>query len=641
MNIILASRSPRRIELLKHITDKFLVVPSSVDENCIEETDPVRFSLEVAVLKAKDVGNQYPQDVIIGADTVVVLGSDIIGKPKDYNDAKRILGKLSGTRHRVITGLAVYKKDEDRLLTGYEISWVQFRKLTEEEIEEYLSKNEYMDKAGAYAIQEIGDRFVEKVTGDFNNIVGLPVHRLKKLLNRFFLPEVEVEITDIAFPKNWAVGRIEKKVVFVPDAVYGDRVRVRLIDKKSRNFSLGEVAAIVQPSPYRTQQECPHFGTCGGCAFQNLKYEKQVELKERYFLTTLRRIGGIDTDNVDVHPIIPSPDIFYYRNKMEFAFGMEDGKVTLGLRERSSPFASYRKGTVPLKECRIFSPVVKDIFPVFLGFAQKTGLGAYDIKSGTGFFRHLVLRQGKNTGELMAVVITRSGDIPAITGLVEELKERVQSLWWVENNRVSDVVSFEKKHHLYGRRYIQERMNNFGFRIYPQSFFQPNTHTAHLLYEKIGENIKELASGEKILGLYCGTGALEIFVSGCAGEVVGVDSEQANINNAEENCKLNRIINCEFLQGRVEDVLKANSTVRLNTNMVIVDPPRAGLSKKALRNVLSIGSPSIIYVSCNPAAFARDAGELKTGGYCLKRLYCADFFPHTPHMEGMGVFVKR
>ena len=641
MGIILASKSPRRMELLKRITEDFTVVAGSVEESAVKETDPVRFAVEAAVLKAKDVGSRHPQDIIIGADTVVALDREIIGKPKDRDDAKRTLGLLSGTKHKVITGLAIYKKEDDRLLTGYEISRVQFRNLTEEEIEEYLSKNEYMDKAGAYAIQEIGDRFVEKIKGDYDNIVGLPVNRLKKLLDRFLLPEVETEITDVAFPKKWAVGRTEGKVVFIPGAVYGDRVKVRLIDKKSRNYSYGEVASVVQPSPYRTEPACPHFGTCGGCAFQDLKYEKQTELKERYFLTTLRRIGGIDAEGVEVHPIIHSPDTFYYRSKMEFAFGADGGRVSLGLRERSSPFTVYSKENVPLRECLIFSRAVKEIFPVFLELAQETELGAYDPRSGKGFFRHLVLREGKNTGELMAILVTKSGQIPDMTGLAAGLKEKVHSLWWVENDRVSDVVSFEKKHHLYGRQYIEERMEDLKFRIYPQSFFQPNTRAAQVLYGKIGENVKELAAGNrKVLGLYCGTGAIEIFLSGWAGEVTGVDSEQANINNAEENCKLNRIANCRFYRGYVEDVLKGDSSVGRDAGVVIVDPPRAGLSGKALKNVLAVDSPAIIYVSCNPAAFARDSAELKAGGYRLKRLYCADFFPHTTHMEGMGVFVK-
>ncbi len=641
MGIILASRSPRRQELLKGLIEDFRAIPSTIDERCIEEKDPVKFAVSAAVLKARDIGNKYPSDIVIGADTVVSIDREIIGKPKDYADAKGMLEKLSGTKHRVITGLALYKKDEERLLTGYEITRVQFKNLAQQDIEEYLAKNEYMDKAGAYAIQAVGDRFVESLIGSYDNVVGLPVNRVKQLLARFSCPEVEVEVVDIAFPKEWAVGRDKGKVVFITSgAVYGDRIRVKL-SKQKKSFSYGEIVEVVTPSPYRTNPECPHFGNCGGCVFQNLKYTKQIELKERYFLTTLKKIGGINAERSELHHIIPSPDIFYYRNKMEFAFGTDEGKVSLGLRARYSPFEMNRRTCVALNECMIFSPSVKKVFPTFLRFAQKTGLSSYDPHSDRGFFRHLVLREGKNTGELMAVLVTKSGEIPDMTGLAEELSGVVQSLWWVENNRLSDVVSFEKKHRLYGSQSIEERMDNLRFRIYPQSFFQPNTRAALLMYGKIKETIEEQAEHKKILGLYCGTGSIEISLADSAVEIIGIDSEESNIINAKENCRLNGITNCNFYQGYVEEIIRKNSSVVERTDVVIVDPPRAGLSSRALKNILKVSAPTIIYVSCNPAAFARDSAELVSAGYKPKRLYCFDFFPHTTHMEVMGVFLKK
>ncbi len=638
--LILASKSPRRQELMKRITDNFITVPSGVNEETVKEDDPVRFAVSAAVLKAHDVGQRYTSDIIIGADTVVALDKMLIGKPRDYEDARRILEMLSGTRHRVITGIAVYKKNEDKTVTGYEITSVQFKKLQDQDIRGYLAKSEYMDKAGAYAIQSVGDKFVESLKGDYDNVVGFPVKRVKKVLERFLLPEVDVDAVDIAFPEKWAVGKNEGKVIFVPDAVYGDRVKVRL-SKRKKSFSYGEVVKIIKPSPFRIEPECPYFGACGGCSFQNLQYKKQTELKERYFLTTMHRMGKIDIKKVEMHPIIPSPDIFYYRNKMEFAFGTDAGKVSLGLRERSSPLISYRRTNVSLKECLIFSPTVKKVFPVFLKFAEGTGQDSYDLLSQKGFFRHLVLREGKNTGELMAILVTRSGGIPDMTGLAESLSGIVNSMWWVENNRVSDVVSFEKKHHIYGSPSIKEKMDNLSFRIYPQSFFQPNTRATRLLYARIKENVQALSENKKILGLYCGPGAIEMFLSDSAAEIIGIDSEHSNISNAEENCKLNGITNCHFYRGQVEDILKGDIHIIKDVDVVIVDPPRAGMSGRALKNVLKINAPALIYVSCNPSALARDTEKLKEGGYGLKKLYCFDFFPHTTHMEGMGIFLKR
>ena len=639
MGLILASKSPRRQELLKNITDDFIVVPSDIDESSIKELDPVRFAVEASILKAKDVGKKYPFDVVIGADTVVAVDSTIIGKPKDRDDARSILRILSGTRHRVITGLAIYRKSDDKLLTGYEISYVKFKKLSPEEIEEELEKNEYMDKAGGYAIQSVRDRFVEELKGDYDNVVGLPVKRLRELLRIFEMPESEIEITDMAFPENWGVGRSGGMVVFVPDVVLGDRVRIFLTERKKR-FAYGKVKEIIKPSSYRTEPLCKHFGTCGGCVMQNLLYEEQLKLKERYLVNTIGKIAGRDIiEKVDVSPIVPSPDIFYYRNKMEFAFGSGKEGLFLGLRERTSPLCGYYKNTIPLSECRIFSEVVNEIFPVFIHFAEDTGLGVYNPYTHQGFFRHLVIREGKKTGEVMIFIVTKSGKIPDMTGLVDKLPEKVKSLWWVENNHISDVVIFERKHNLYGKTFIIEEIDELKFKISPQSFFQPNTKAAGLLYSKIKEELV-LAKVENLVGLYCGSGVMEIFLSREVKKVVGVDIEPSNIATAEENCKMNNIKNCKFYQSPIEDLFKRYRDVVESPDGVIVDPPRSGLSRKALKNVKDIESKMIIYVSCNVSAFARDTSELYKAGYRLEKLYPFDFFPHTPHLETLGIFVK-
>ncbi|MCM8762316.1 MAG: 23S rRNA (uracil(1939)-C(5))-methyltransferase RlmD [Candidatus Omnitrophica bacterium] len=639
MGLILASKSPRRQELLKNITEDFFVVPSDIDESSIKDTDPVRFAVEASILKAKDVGEQYPYDVVIGADTVVVVGNKIIGKPKDRDDARDILRTLSGTRHRVITGLAIYRKADNKLLTGYEISYVKFKKLSPEEIEEELGKNDYMDKAGGYAIQSVGDRFVEELKGDYENVVGLPVKRLRELLRIFETPESEIEITDMAFPENWGVGRNGGMVIFIPDVVLGDRVKVFLTEKKKR-FAYGKVKETIKPSPYRTEPLCKHFGVCGGCVMQNLLYEKQLKIKERYLVNTIGKIAGRDIlEGVKIFPVVPSPDIFYYRNKMEFAFGSGKEGVFIGLRERVSPLTGYYKNTIPLSECRIFSEVVNEIFPVFTEFAEDTGMDIYNPYTHQGFFRHLVIREGKNTGELMIAIVTKSGEIPDMTGLADKLPENVKSLWWVENNRISDVVAFERKHNLYGNTFITEEIDGLKFKIFPQSFFQPNTKAAGLLYSKIKEELIS-AKVEYLLGLYCGSGVMEIFISSAVKKVVGVDIEMSNIATAEDNCKMNNIKNCKFYQSAIEDLFKRCRDIVGSPDVVIVDPPRAGLSKKALKNIKSIGSKMIIYVSCNVSAFARDAAELYRAGYRLEKLYPFDFFPHTPHLETLGIFVK-
>ncbi|MCX8083048.1 MAG: 23S rRNA (uracil(1939)-C(5))-methyltransferase RlmD [bacterium] len=641
MGIILASRSPRRQELLRQITDGFVIVPSCVDESKIEEKDPVRFAVKAAVLKAKDVADKYPDDTVIGADTVVVLGNKIIGKPKDEEDARRILKMLSGTKHRVITGMAVYRKKDNKLLTGYEVSYIKFKDLSDDDIEEEIGKKEYMDKAGAYAIQSVGDRFVEELKGDYNNVVGLPVKKLKVLMDIFDTPEEEIEIVDMAFPERWAVGKSRGMVIFVSDAVLGDKVKVNITERKKK-FAYGMVKEIVVISPYRIEPLCKHFGLCGGCTMQNLLYEKQLQLKGRYLLNTIQKIAGRNIlSGVNVFPVVPSPDIFYYRNKMEFAFGEKDGSIVLGLKERMARSSGYYKNTIPLSECSIFSDTVQDIFPVFTHFVKKTGLGVYDTYTHQGFFRHLVVREGKKTGERMILMVTRSGEPPDMTGLLEVMPKSVKSLWWVENNRISDVVAFERKHNLYGSPFITEEIGGLKFRITPQCFFQPNTKAAALLYTQIKEELKE-AGVEYLLGLYCGSGVMEIFLSSAVKQTSGIDIEPSNIEAAEENCRINNIKNCKFYQCSVEDIFSRKFKGELKEpDAVIVDPPRAGLSGKAMKNIISLKSKRIIYVSCNVPAFARDAAVLYQTGYHLEKIYSFDFFPHTPHLETLGIFMRK
>lgn len=640
VEIVLASRSPRRQELLKKIVEKFTVCPADIDESGMAGEDPVETARMAAVLKAKKVAETFPHAVVIGADTIVSLGGRIFGKPTDRAQAREMLLHLSGSRHRVITGVALYRKDEDRLLSDYEITTVTFRVLSADDIEKYLESGDFADKAGSYAVQEIGDRFVAEMKGDYENVVGFPVRKVSSLLTRFTAPVFPLEITDIAFPNNWGVGRRDNAVFFVPAALPGDTVDVRLVQKRA-GFSYGEIAGIEKPSAFRISPKCPHFGRCGGCMFQNLQYDKQVELKHKYLLETLRRIGGVETDGIEVRPMTPSPESFHYRNKMEFGFGTEDGRVTLGLRERVVPYERYRRTTVPISQCLIFSPVVEKVFPLFLEYAQRNRLTAYDCRTHRGFLRHLVLRESKATGDCMVILVTTEGELPDLLALGETLSAalpQTKSFYHVVNNQVSDVVHFDRKSLVLGSGSIRERIGEFVFAIHPQTFFQPNTRAAGLLYPAVAD-IAGIASGDTVIGLYCGSGPIEIFLSRHAGRIVGIDSGAANIATAQENCRLNRISNCTFHEGIVERLLKRVSMENVRT--AVVDPPRAGLSGKAISLLLKSAVPRIVYVSCNPASLARDVRIFQDNGYRLATVAPFDMFPHTAHLETVSVLDRK
>jgi len=638
MEIVLASRSPRRRELMAKVAPEFSVCPSGVREEEIGETDPLLFAVAAAEKKARDVAESHPEALVIGADTVVALGGRILGKPRDLAEGREMLRALSGSRHRVITGVALFRKSDGRLATGYEITRVVFRRLEDAEIEEYLAKNEFLDKAGSYAVQEVGDRFVKRIAGDYENIVGFPVGRVKRLMKKFFAPEFDVEIVDAALPNDWGVARKDGMILFVPGATPGDVVRVR-VARTGKTFSFAEVLGIERPSPHRVEPRCPHVGVCGGCAFQHLSGEKQRDLKREHLFQSLVKIGGADPAGLADLAVRPSPDEYGYRNKMEFAFGERDGRLVLGLRERVSPLQRGRSAVVPLETCPIFGGIPARLFPVVLGYGAERGWTAYDSSRHMGFARHLVLREGKNTGEAMAVLVTTGSALPDLAGLADAMRAAVPelvSVWWVGNNALSDAVVFERRELLSGAPHIGERVGSCAFRIRPETFFQPNTRGAELLYSRIAGLLPD-AAGKRLLGLYCGSGAIEVSVAGVFSRATGVDIVAANVEAARENAALNGRANCEFVESDAEDYLKANAG---GADVVLVDPPRGGMTPKALKRVAEYGAPEMIYVSCNPATLARDLAVLRAAGLGIVSIEAFDLFPHTAHLETL-VLLRR
>ncbi|MBM3293010.1 MAG: 23S rRNA (uracil(1939)-C(5))-methyltransferase RlmD [Candidatus Aminicenantes bacterium] len=636
MEVVLASRSPRRRELLGRIFSEFEVAPSEVDENLFDKSDPLRFALAAAEAKARDVGERRPDALVIAADTIVCLGKEIFGKPADRGEAETMLNRLSGQKHRVITGVALFRKAENRLVTGYETTSVTFRPLTPDEIHAYLARHEFLDKAGSYAVQEIGDAFVDKLDGDYDNVVGFPVRRLRRLLKEFKAPEATLLAEDFDPKHGWAFGRADGREAFLPGAVVGDEVRARLIGKKPRLFKIIET---IRPSPWRVDAACPHFGTCGGCAFQNLDYGKQLALKEAHVRRTLAA-AGIDPAAVVVEPILPSPELYGYRNKMEFAFAGRAGELVLGLRERARPGKPSRKKTVVLGRCPIFGPAAAAVFPLVLEDAGATGLAGYHPVSQEGFFRNLVLRETKGPRELMAVLVTKGGPLPQAAAWADRwMREapNLRSVWRVENDRTADVVDFEGAERLAGSPFIEEELGGMRFRIHPPSFFQPNPRAAWLLIERIVAQVRAWGS-RRVLGLYCGPGAIELFLSRTVERVRGIDASPAGIRNAEENARLNGVTNADFAVGFVENAVGAARADEYD--LAVLDPPREGLRPQALAGIASLKIPRLIYMSCNLRTFVQDAAHLASSGYGLEKLLAADFFPHTPHFEVLG-FLKR
>jgi 23S rRNA (uracil1939-C5)-methyltransferase len=426
--------------------------------------------------------------------------------------------------------------------------------------------------------------------------------------------------------------------ILVPGAVIGDTVRAQVVGERGA-ARVAEVIGIVTPSKRRAAPRCSHFGACGGCLFQDLDYGTQLALKERHLRRTLEE-AGLGGAAGAVKPVTPSPDLYGYRNKMEFAFGEKLGELALGLREKVTARRQTFRRTLPLDECPIFGPVVGRVFPVVLEFARGQGLSGFEPATRKGDLRHLVLRQAKRTGELMAVLVTadRPGlDLPGLAVRLAAAAPELRSFVHVTNSRGSDIVEHEKVRVVAGTPFIEEKLAGLAFRIYPQTFFQTNTAGAELLYGRIREEAG-LTPDSRVLGLYCGSGPIELSLAAAAGQVTGVDSSAANIANAVENALINRIDNAEFVPGTVEAL--AGGALGRPADVVVVDPPRAGLTGKALLRVAALGAPAVVYVSCNPQSLARDLRGFVGAGYGVRSLSPFDFFPHTPHLETLAILEK-
>jgi 23S rRNA (uracil1939-C5)-methyltransferase len=637
--IVLASRSPRRRELMANIAGEFLVYPVDIDESVIREKDPVRFAVEAAVRKARAGGEAFPAATVIGADTVVAVGPRLLGKPSDRSEARGMLQALSGKRHRVITGVAIYRRDENRLLANYELTWVTFRPLTEDMIDAYLERGDFPDKAGAYAVQDVGDAFVAQIKGDYDNVVGFPTAKVRALLERFRAPEESVLVEDLDLGSGLRRGRAGKETALLREGLPGDTVRARLV-RRGRSGVWADFIRVETPSPSRVAPGCPHFGLCGGCRYQDLSYTEQLRFKDEGLRRTLRSRLGPAVDRAPWAPIAPSPDLYGYRNKMEFSFDERDGTVVLGLRERAAEFSAWQR-TVPLEVCPIFGAAVEVLFPPVLEFVRKARWPAFDYTTRKGFLRHLMVREGKRTGELMLALVTTGEIEPDLGPLAADLAARcpgLQCIYHIRSDRVSDVVSFERLRLLAGVPRIEEKLGRLTFRIYPQTFFQTNTRAAELLYGRIAAEVAALKKDARVLGLYCGAGPIELFLAGEAGEVTGLDASPENIAAAVENAAANRVQNCRFIPGYVEKALRPSLAEAVD--VLVLDPPRKGLTSKALRHVLTLNIPRIIYVSCNAEALARDLEAFAGRGYVVRLIAPFDFFPHTPQLETLAVLEK-
>ena len=446
---------------------------------------------------------------------------------------------------------------------------------------------------------------------------------------------IQLEIEDLAFDGK-SVAHLDGKVVFLEGGLPGETVKAEITHVRPR-YNHGVVREILNRAPERVPAVCSHFDICGGCTWQDLQYDKQLFFKRKQVVDCLQRIGGME--NILIEPVIPAPELFFYRNKMEYSFHVKpEGEFTLGLHHRGRFDLIF-----DLERCHLQSEISNRVVAFLRKYVRDHDLPVYDVLFHRGYMRFVIIREGKFTGEVMVNVVTNFGAFPEPERLVGEMRSAVPEITTIVHNQnggKSNIATGEAEEELlYGPGYIEEIVLGTRFRIKANSFFQTNSRQVEKLYTVAFDKLQTDGT-EQILDLYCGTGAIGLMLAHRVAHVTGVELVATAVQAARDNAQLNGIANCEFVEANVLDYLRTSSFEKTHHAIIIIDPPRAGMHPKALKRIIDYGPERLLYISCNPATFARDAKELVAAGYRLPEVSPVDMFPHTMHIEVVGLFSR-
>jgi 23S rRNA (uracil1939-C5)-methyltransferase len=427
------------------------------------------------------------------------------------------------------------------------------------------------------------------------------------------------------------VARLDNFVLFVNRALPGDRVRAR-VNKVRRSFGEATMIELLEAGPQTVTPPCPYVGTCGGCAWQRLDYQAQLQAKQEQVRDAIVRLGGVEDPPLD--PIIGADDTFGYRNKVEYTFSTaEDGTVQLGYH-----VAGRWDQLIGVEMCLIADPRGHAVRDIVQAWANEHGLIVYDRDEGKGLLRNLVVRVGYNTGEVQAHLITGpvKKALPKLAELVDDLEAGVPGLVGVLHSTTdssADVAAGDEPPAvLWGRDWFTETLAGKSLRVTPSSFLQTNTAMAEKLYARVRE-VAQLRADDIAYDLYCGIGSITMLLAAEVDSVVGVEVVAEAIECAKQNAEANGIDNIDFQVGNVRPVLKFAKGVWPDPTLIVVDPPRSGLVPKVVRRICEAQPERIVYVSCNPTTFAGNLPQFREHGYELTYVQPVDQFPHTHHVE--------
>ncbi|RGU30161.1 23S rRNA (uracil(1939)-C(5))-methyltransferase RlmD [Ruminococcus sp. AF17-22AC] len=437
---------------------------------------------------------------------------------------------------------------------------------------------------------------------------------------------VTLEIVDCGTDGE-GIGKADGFTVFVKDAVIGDTVTAKIM-KAKKNYGYGRLMEILKPSPYRVDPICPSARQCGGCQLQAVSYEEQKAFKEKKLRGHLERIGGFK--ELPMEPLIGMDEPYHYRNKAQFPVGRnKEGRIVTGF------YAGRTHAIIENRDCALGIPQNKEVLDRVIAHMEKYNIAPYDEMTGKGLVRHIFVRYGFFTGELMVCLIINGQDLPQQKELVEKLGEipGMTSISLNINKKRNNVILGDKVKTIWGKEYITDKIGDISYEISPLSFFQVNPHQTWKLYSKALE-YADLHGEETVWDLYCGIGTISLFLAQKAKFVRGVEIVPAAIEDARRNAHLNEIDNVEFFVGKAEEVLPREYEKNgVYADVIVVDPPRKGCDEMLLKTILKMQPKRVVYVSCDSATLARDLRFLCDNGYELKKVCGVDQFPQTVHVE--------
>src|SRR5712691_306115 len=444
--------------------------------------------------------------------------------------------------------------------------------------------------------------------------------------------ELELTVDSLAYGGN-GVARLNGFVVFVRRGLPGDTVRAR-VTKVKRGWAEALATDVITPSAQRVEAPCAHYPACGGCRFQDLAYEAQIAAKADQVRDALQRIGSIADPPLEA--ILPAESQFHYRNKLEYSFTNTPKGPALGFHR-----AGRWDQVLEVERCWLTTDLGNAIRDTVREWAQEEGLPAFDQEAQSGYLRHLVVREGRNTGQALVQLVTAPGDLQGADRFVDALRAfpEVRSIHWAVNDSPAEVTNLPANL-LWGEEAIEEELLGLRFRVRPNAFLQTNTAMAERLYE-LAIDYAGLTGTETVYDLYCGIGTIGLAAARHALKVWGVEVSEESVACAIENAGLNQVSNAAFFAGEVGSSLEDLAERAGKPDVAIVDPPRAGLTPKALRRLGRLEAPRLVYVSCNPTTLAGNVKELAADwGYSLERVCPVDMFPHTPHIESVALLTR-